>query len=333
MKNYLKRKYRYEFWPFWLFYAPFVPVWLYYSIKSRSFTYFTNSNPGIENGGFIQYSKYNIIKQISTQFLPKTVFIKKEQLFTIKESHLPSPFPLIVKPDFGERGKGVFLVHNLETLFQVFKASPEDYIIQEYIDYPIELGVFYYHFPENKDYGITGITTKDFLIFYGDGKTSLQDFILQNIRAYGRKDYLLKKYSQQLHTILPKGEQMLLEPIGNHNRGTTFLDQSELITPKLIDLFHTISKEIEGFHYGRFDLKVQSLEDLRKGHFKIFEVNGANSEATHIYDPIKYNLFSAYSEVLKHLKIQYKIAKQNKKNGFHYQNPKDFFYQLTSHFK
>lgn len=332
MNNYWKRKYHYEFWPFWLFYAPFIPLWLYYSFKSKSLTYFTNSNPGIENGGFFQYSKHAIVKQIPLNYLPKTLFLKKEALFSIKETDLPSPFPLIVKPDIGERGKDVSLVHTIEMLFDTFKKSPQDYIIQEYIDYPIELGVFYYHFPENNTYGITGITRKKFLIFYGNDITSLKNFILQNTRAYGRKNYLFKKYAQQLNTILPKGTQLLLEPIGNHNRGTAFLDQSELITPKLISLFHDISKNIKGFHYGRFDLKVQSLESLYTGDFKIFEVNGANSEATHIYDP-SYNLFSAYSEVLKHLKIQYKIAKQNKQKGSHYQSFKDFFHQLILHLK
>jgi hypothetical protein len=62
-----------------------------------------------------------------------------------------------------------------------------------------------------------------------------------------------------------KGTTQLLEPIGNHCRGTIFRDKGDLISDPLCEVFDTISKSIEGFYYGRFDLRVRSMEDLIKG--------------------------------------------------------------------
>jgi exosome complex RNA-binding protein Csl4 len=39
------------------------------------------------------------------------------------------------------------------------------------------------------------------------------------------------------------------------------------------------------FHYGRYDVKFESLQQLRDGRFVIIEVNGAGSEAIQFWDP------------------------------------------------
>ena len=152
------------------------------------------------------------------------------------------------------------------------------------------------------------------MTFTGDGKSTLRELIEQNLRAFYRKDYLFQRFKNELNLVLQKDEKLLVEPIGNHSRGTTFLDGSSLKTSKLEKTIDQIAKKIDGFYYGRIDLKAKSLEDFQNGNFVILEINGANSEATHIYDP-SYNLLKAYKEVLKHLNYQYKIAIQNNKNG------------------
>ena len=60
--------------------------------------------------------------------------------------------------------------------------------------------------------------------------------------------------------------------------------------------------------------KKQRVEDLQNGNFVILEINGANSEATHIYDP-SFNLVKAYKEVIRHLNYQHKISVQNHQLG------------------
>lgn len=219
-------------------------------------------------------------------------------------------FPFVVKPDIGERGVNVEVIRN-EKDWENYPIE-NNLIIQEFIDFPLEYGVFYAKFPGEKNGKILSITGKEFLRFESDGKITLRDFINNNIRAYFRKEYLYKKFESQLDEIHPKGTQILLEPVGNHNRGTLFFDASDSISDELNQVVNTIANLIEGFYYGRFDVKSQSLEDFQKGKFIVLEINGSNSEATHIYDP-KFNLLKAYREVKRHLDVQYQIAKQNPK--------------------
>ena len=56
--------------------------------------------------------------------------------------------------------------------------------------------------------------------------------------------------------------------VGNHMLGTTFYDGSHLISSDFELVFDKLSKQISGFYIGRYDLKVQSIEELLKGNFK-----------------------------------------------------------------
>ena len=115
--------------------------------------------------------------------------------------------------------------------------------------------------------------------------------------------------------IPDNGETVLLEPIGNHCRGTRFINYNHIIDQQLHDIFDSISRPIDGFYYGRYDLKVKSVHDLKKGNFiKIMELNGASSEPGHIYDS-NYSLPSAYKDLMNHWKRLADISAVNIKNG------------------
>ena len=303
---------KYEYWPFWLFYGPLTPWYLYKIVTAGAPAYFCTANPGFKWGGFINYSKYDILKQIDPKYLPVTKFFSE-----ISASEIPMNFPFIAKPDEGERGIAVELIRNKDDWKQYLKINNKDLIIQEYNEFPLEFGAFYVRLPKESNGKLISMTGKDFLQFTGNGKSTFRELIDKNIRALFRKDYLIERYKELLDDIVPNGKSILVEPIGNHNRGTTFLDASDLISTELEHQIDNIAKSIDGFFYGRFDIKAKSIEDLQNGNFVILEVNGANSEATHVYDP-KHNLFFAYKEVLKHLNYQHKIAKQNHELGHEY---------------
>ncbi len=303
---------KYEFWPFWLFYGPLTPWYIYKIFTAGAPAYFCTSNPGLKWGGFINYSKIDLLNQINENFKPKTLFYTE-----INHHNIPMPFPFIVKPDEGERGIGVELIRDNNDWKHYLSINNKNLIVQEYNQFPLEFGAFYVRLPKEKKGKLISMTGKDFLQFIGDGKSTFEQLIEQNIRAVFRKEYLLQRYKDQLNDILKKGESILIEPIGNHNRGTVFLDATDLITKQLEDQIDQIAQQIEGFYYGRFDIKAQSIKDLQNGNFVILEVNGANSEATHVYDP-KHNLLFAYKEVIKHLDYQHKIAKQNHELGHSY---------------
>lgn len=312
-KHRVERIYKFEYWSFWIFYFPFVLQWLYYSIRSLSFVYFTRANYNTPFGAFFQYSKFQFTNQISKEYLPTTyLFNSKSELRNNLAIHIFNN-RFIYKPDFGERGKGISLYYK-EDFIKVIDTLNYPCQIQEYINLPIELGILFYKLPSGKK-GITSIVRKDFLTITGNGESSLGDLILNEVRASNRIDYLKSKFSKIWNSILKLNESIVLEEIGNHNRGTTFLNSNNIICDELVEVINKITSPISGFHYGRLDLKCETIEKLIKGkNIKIIEVNGVASEAGHIYDP-KMSLFKAYKDVYKNNQIVFKISQELKKQG------------------
>lgn len=328
LRHFLKKIYKYEYWPFWIFYMPFIPLYLWFSLRNASLLYFCRINPSMRYGGLFGYSKSKITQSLPSQYLPKEQIVKNKQKLII---HLS--YPLIAKPDIGERGKGVVLINNLKSLKNYLSGtSARRIILQEFMQEPMEFGLFYYREPKNSEGKILSITGKKFLTFKGDGKQTLKEFICKNERAYFQKKELLRTFKNQLNNVLPPGKELLLEPIGNHCRGTYFYDASHLISNELTRTLNQILKPIDGFYYGRLDVKASSENSLSKGIFRVIEINGANSEPTHIYDH-RYSLVKAYKEVYKMLCIQSKIALQQKKNNISSPSLLTFLNHLYHHLK
>jgi len=326
----------YENWPLWLMYIPPVFYWMALAIRSRSLTYFTAANPGIELGGFCGESKINILNKIDKQYLPVTVFIPQntsvEHITYLLNKH-QLDFPIICKPNVGERGTNVEKINSAEELKAYFSSRSFDCIIQELIPFEIELGILYYHFPDGTKSGITSIVKKEFLTVTGDGYSSILDLLKENQRGSFQLDKMKNKLGDKMNTVLSPGEKLLLEPIGNHCRGTKFLNGNDLINEELVKVFDTIAKNMDGFYFGRFDLKVKSLEDLYDGkNIRIMEVNGTTSEPAHIYDP-EYKLVNAYRDIFYNMKLVSIIAKQNNKKGIAYTPFKEFYRVVKNHLR
>jgi hypothetical protein len=305
-----------EYWPFSAVYFPVIVYYLWLSLKARSFFFFSASNPSIETGGMLGESKFSILKNIPDEFKAFTLFFPKttslETIITrIKENQLLYPF--IVKPDVGERGTGVEKINNEEALKAYLKTNRKDFLIQEYIDFEIELGVFYFRYPDQQKGTVSSVVRKIFLHVKGDGKSTLGELIA----GYPRAGFQFDRLKSQLDykSIPAKDEKIILEPIGNHCRGTTFLNASDIIDQKLTEVFDSISHKIPGFFFGRYDLRCKTIEELKRGkHIKIVELNGAGAEPAHIYQP-GYSLFKAWKELLFHWKVLYEISILNYKNG------------------
>lgn len=314
LKFRLERLFKFEYWSFWVFYSPFVLQWLYYSLRSWSFVYFTRANYNTPYGGFFEYSKNSLTEPIKSKYLTDTILYHsaKEVELDIENEIYKDTF--IYKPDFGERGVGVTIYYDLENWKKNYESHVYPCLIQKYIDLPIELGVLFYRFPSGKK-GVTSVVGKQFLTVVGDGIKTLEELLSIDIRASKRMDFLREKFSSRWNEVIKKDEGILIEEIGNHNRGTTFLNYNHIINNELIEVMNDITKSIPGFHYGRIDLKCNSIEELYRGqHIKIIEVNGVASEAAHIYDP-KMSLIQAYKDVFRNNKIIFEISKELKKLG------------------
>jgi len=273
-------------------------------------SFFLKVNPGMRFSGLFQYSKYDILNKLKPAYRPKTKYyeaLPSEPEFYKQEFD----FPFICKPDFGQMGKGVSLIQDETDWMKKVYTLNHPFILQEYIDYTTEFGILYYRFP-NGGSNIVSVASKDFLSVVGNGTQTLGELVTQHLRAATRIEFLQEKFWKTWNEILPKGEEVLLEEIGNHCRGTTFYNANHLINEQLVKVFDEIVQSVDGFYYGRFDLRVKSLEDLYKGqNIKIVEINGVTSEAGHIYDP-NYSLLQTYRDVSNNLKIVYQIYQQLK---------------------
>jgi len=295
-------------------------MWLWYSLRERSFFYFSASNPGILSGGMMGESKYEVLSLIADTLKPKTILIKLPVSAAALETQLQEAgltYPLIFKPDLGERGWMVRKINNPGEAQQYLSEIKIPFIVQQWINLPLEFGVYYVRFPNEEKGVVNSITGKEFLSVCGDGQKKLRELILENNRAMLQWEVLKKKYQPQLDQVLMKGEKIELVSIGNHCLGTTFINANRYITPALNESFDRISKNIPGFYFGRYDLRCASVEDLEKGNVKIVELNGCGAEPSHIYHP-NASLWKGVADLIRHWKNLYRVSRQNHLRGVPY---------------
>jgi hypothetical protein len=319
-RNFFIRLFHWEYWPFGIIQAPLFLMWLWYSLRERSFFYFSASNPSILSGGMMGESKFEVLSFLSEELKPRTILIrlpasKTEVVRKIDDAGLN--FPLIFKPDLGERGWLVRRIDDPEGIEDYLVEVKIDFIIQELVDLPLEFGVYYVRFPSEENGRVASITAKEFLYVQGDGIKSLRELIHDKDRAMLQWGLLRKKYKNRLNEIIPKGKREELVSIGNHCLGTQFLNGNHLITPQLSKSFDRISKTIGGFYFGRYDLRCSTLDDLENGRVKIVELNGCGAEPSHIYQPGT-SLWTGIADLITHWQNLYRVSKENHQRGVAY---------------
>ena len=306
----------YEYWPSYLFYIPILPYAIYLAIKAKSGGFFYATNPGLENSGDGTESKYKTLQLIPPKYCPDTVFVPANSdihtiLSNIATHHIH--YPLIIKPDIGFRGLLVEKIKNENDLVLYLKKYNSIHlIIQEYISYPNECGVLYYKIPGQERGHISSLTFKKFISVTGDGTSSIAELIQKDDRA--KKYYtLLKELNESRFSSIPiNGKIIQLGDIGNHSKGTQFINANQYISKTLTRTFDKINTQIDGWNYGRIDIKYNSFRELEIGKsFKILEINGLISEPTHMYDASNGSYIKSLKEICKHWGIIYKIAKSN----------------------
>ena len=260
--------------------------------------------------------------QLPPDSYPKTIYISPELSFgQVRENIFGEnkfAYPFIVKPDVGMKGILFRKIESDEQLRKYHDTVPVEYIVQQLMDLPVEVSVFYHRHPLESRGAISGFIQKELLEVYGDGESTLWELILKHSRAKFRLEEMKQRHEHRLDKVLRQGEHFYLSLAGNHNRGARFIDMKEQIDDDLLNVFDNISHYTDKFYYGRYDVKCNSIEDLKKGkNFSILEFNGSGAEPNHIYDA-GITIWQAYKEILKHWKILYQISKHNHRNGTPY---------------
>ena len=327
-------------WPFYLFYSPISYAWVWYYLKTRSLWFYTASNPTLAFGGFEGEAKSRIYKQLPQALCPQSIYIHPSLPFTEVVSQIyfsKINYPFVVKPDIGMMGLLFRKIENEQQLKIYHSQMPATYIIQEFVDMPCEVSVFYYRMPSSNTGTITAFIEKILLEVTGNGTSTLKELICNHPEASMFLSKIKKQYSNKLQTILPKGDTFCISHVANLYHGARFIDHTDKVTTTLCNIFDNISNQTQ-FMYGRYDIKCHSVEDVLHGrNFIILEFNGAGSVPNHIHAG-KYNLLSAYKEILRHWKAMYEISRDNYKMGIKYwsflkgyrflQNSKQYFSHL-----
>lgn len=301
-----------------MFYLPNVPYAFYLAYKAKHLAFFSAANPCIKSSGNGTESKYETILLVPEKHRPKSVLIKPNTDFEIVCKNIQEQkinFPLIAKPDIGFRGLLVEKITSKDVLKNYLEKYTIDIIIQEFLDYENECGIFYHRNPKNDSGKISSLTLKRFLSVTGDGTSTLKELILADERAKLYIELFSKIHQDKLTEIPIKNKVIKLTAIGNHSKGTQFINGNHLISDKLTTTFDKLSKSIPGWYYGRIDLKYNTFEELEEGiDFKILEINGIIAEPTHIYDSQNYTYLKALKAIRTHWKSLFTIAITNHRN-------------------
>lgn len=319
-KSFWEKLGNWELWPFSLRYLFISPVWVWYCLRSGSFWFFSSSNPTLTFGGFEGEGKREMYDLLPEHYYPKTIYISpKDAMEDVKTlvRHHGFQYPFVVKPDIGMKGLLFRKVDREEDLELYHRKNVVDYIIQELVDYPLEVSVFYYRYPNEEKGVITGFIQKELMDLYGDGKSSLLELIEKHPKARHRMEEMRIKHGEYLEKVIPQGERYILTYAANLNRGAKFTNLHHLIDEDLLNVFDPISHRAR-FYYGRYDIKCASVEELKQGkNFTILEFNGSGAEPNHVYNA-GFSLFQAYRVFLFHWKVLYRISRYNKEHGLPY---------------
>jgi membrane protein DedA with SNARE-associated domain len=305
----------FEFWPAYLFYLPVIAWYAILSVRYRNPFLPLYSNPGIENGGMVGESKWDLYRPLMTensQHWLKTKLVREtEEMVSAVQQAMTEEgieLPFVLKPDKGQRGYGVRVIRNYGELERYFDTYNFDVLLQELCPWSNEAGIFYYRLPGEQRGRIFSITDKKLPFVIGDGRTQLGDLVLRDKRARLIADTYFMQLRPLLETIPDKGQKVSLTETGNHCRGAIFTNGETLCSAMLIEKIESIFNQIPEFYFGRFDIRYESPDALRSGeHFKIVELNGASSEATHIWDR-NTPLFEAYRVLFEQWSIAFEIG-------------------------
>jgi hypothetical protein len=285
----------------------------------------TAANPHITTGGLCGESKLSILSQIGpeAQALVAPACGVTAQPGGIAEAEaamlkLGLDYPVVAKPDIGCNGTGVRLIRDQAAMTRYLQAFPpgETMLLQQYADEPHEAGIFYVRHPDEPNGRITSVTIKRPPVVVGDGRSTLRALILADERARLVPYLYLDRLADRLDSVPEQGETIQLVFVGNHCKGSIFEDGRALVTPALTEAIDRLARSMPDFFFGRIDVRFASTVALRRGvGFRVIEINGAGSEATHIWDPST-KLLDAWRTQFFHYGAAFRIGAANRRRGF-----------------
>jgi len=289
--------------------VPLVLHWFWLAARYRSLTLPSTVNPAIETGGLAGESKSACLAQIAPAFRANVAAwtrIAPGDDPVAATQALGIGYPLIAKPDIGWCGYGVRSIADAAGLRAYAAAFPRDaaFIIQHLVSAPMEAGLFYIRRPGAGSGRLTAMAFRHAPELAGDGRRSVAELI-----ASDRSSSKLARSMDpaRLAQVPGIGERVVLTTVASLRVGAIYRDMSAHITPPLEACVDAIARSMPDFHFGRFDVRFESLAALQRGAFSIIEVNGAGSEAIGCWDP-SWPLRTAFAGVFAKQRLAFELG-------------------------
>jgi hypothetical protein len=315
-----------------------VLTWLGLGLRHRSLTLPSAANPTIPTGGMWGESKSAYLFDVAPaerRWVADFALITRGIGFWSVQSDvdrslrsladLGIDFPLVAKPDIGWHGYGVRRIENAADLRDYIAYFPEGakIILQRFLPYAGEAAVLYARIPGEERGRIRSLTFRYFPHVIGDGRSKLRDLIYSDPRARWKArlhlgiDPTHRALSlDDLRRVPARGDVVQIALIGNQRAGGLYRDAYRYITPLLEARFDAIARSMREFHYGRFDIRFDTVEALMRGEdFGICEINGIGGEAIDAWDP-RLPVGEAYRRLFNEQRLLFMIGDLNRSRGF-----------------
>ena len=311
--------------PKWLICVPLVVQWLALSLRYRSATLPSAANPHLTSGGLVGEGKLEYFRGMGPIARAATaahlgITAADSHTHESLEALLDSAglqFPLVAKPDLGLCGYGVRRVDDMPALLDYLARFPagEMVVVQTYLEQPGEAGIFYARDPATGEGRIIGLALRYFPRVVGDGHSTVAELMAGDVRLRRLGATERHECVTDTRRIPAAGEEVRLATIGSTRVGGLYRDGHAFITPALMASIDAIARDMPEFHFGRFDVRFDTLRDLAEGiGFTIMEINGAGSEAIEAWDP-SIGLIAGLRRVFAKQRLVFAIGDANRRRG------------------
>ncbi|MGE0812644.1 MAG: hypothetical protein AB7O28_09050 [Vicinamibacterales bacterium] len=308
-----------EFWPTAVVYAPLAPWLLWQALRNRGVGSLGAANPGFEDGGFVGESKFRILDALPPEWtvparlLPEGAHEARLHAFDVALGELGAAYPVVLKPDVGQKGVGVRRITSREDAARYLARETGRVVLQPWHDGPFEAGIFYVRRPDEARGRIFSLTDKRFPVLVGDGTSTVEELLWAHPRFRLQTALFLARHDGA--RVLADGERLPLVTSGNHCQGAIFLDGRDLVTPALEARIDQIARAVPGFFVGRFDVRYRDPRAFARGEdLAIVELNGVTSESTNVYDPA-YGALNAWKTLARQWQIVFEVGAANRARG------------------
>ena len=311
--------------PKWLICVPLTVQWLWLALRYGSATLPSATNPAITSGGLVGEGKLEyfsgmgpVARAVTAAYCAVSTHRPlgdAELQKTLDSAGLS--WPMIAKPDLGLCGYGVRLLASMPELQTYLKGFPanEVVVLQQYLPGEGEAGIFYARDPESGQGRIIGLALRYFPRVSGDGNSTIAALIAADSRATRLTGSSTHQPGYDGARVPANGEVVRLATIGSTRVGGVYRDGRASITAPLTQAMDAIARDMPSFHFGRFDVRFDSLQALEAGRgFTIMEVNGAGSEAIQAWDP-ETGVLAGFKMIFEKQRILFAIGHAMRKKG------------------